>query len=143
MVKEGEKKVFVSGCFDLLHAGHVEFLRQACQYGDLYVSLGSDETVRQLKNRDTVYNEEERLFIIQAIRYVKEAFISRGEGVMDFTEKLREIKPDIFVVNEDGDAEEKRKLCDELKIEYVVLKRTPSENLPVRSTTELRKGLRK
>lgn len=33
------KKVFVSGCYDLLHSGHVEFFRQAAQYGDLYVGI--------------------------------------------------------------------------------------------------------
>ena len=35
------KKVFVSGCYDLLHSGHVEFFRQAAEYGDLYVGIGS------------------------------------------------------------------------------------------------------
>ena len=40
------KKVFVSGCYDLLHSGHVEFFRQAAQYGDLYVGIGSDNTTR-------------------------------------------------------------------------------------------------
>ena len=39
------KKVFVSGCYDLLHSGHVEFFRQASQYGDLYVGIGSDDTL--------------------------------------------------------------------------------------------------
>ena len=39
------KKVFVSGCYDLLHSGHVEFFLQASQYGDLYVGIGSDAPV--------------------------------------------------------------------------------------------------
>lgn len=39
------KKVFVSGCYDLLHSGHVEFFRQASQYGELYVGIGSDSTI--------------------------------------------------------------------------------------------------
>lgn len=38
------KKVFVSGCYDLLHSGHVEFFRQASEFGDLYVGIGSDST---------------------------------------------------------------------------------------------------
>jgi len=46
------KKVFVSGCFDLLHSGHVEFFQRAAAYGDeLYVALGSDKTVFDLKGR--------------------------------------------------------------------------------------------
>ncbi|MFC1600464.1 adenylyltransferase/cytidyltransferase family protein [Patescibacteria group bacterium] len=136
------KKVFVSGCFDLIHAGHVEFLKQASKYGDLYVSLGSDRTIRGLKNRNTVYSEDERVFIIKAIRYVKDAFVARGEGVMDFEKEILKLKPDIFVVNEEGDSMEKRNLCEELDIKYVVLKRTPPENLPKRSTTKLRRLLR-
>ena len=43
--KEGGHKVFVSGCYDLLHSGHIEFFRQAAQYGDLYVGIGSDATM--------------------------------------------------------------------------------------------------
>ena len=39
------KKAFVSGCFDMLHSGHVEFFRQASAFGDLYVALGSDRTI--------------------------------------------------------------------------------------------------
>ncbi|MCF2553310.1 adenylyltransferase/cytidyltransferase family protein, partial [Bacteroides caecigallinarum] len=38
------KKVFVSGCYDLLHSGHVEFFQQASRFGDLYVGIGSDAT---------------------------------------------------------------------------------------------------
>ena len=48
------KKVFVSGCYDLLHSGHVEFFRQASQYGDLYVGIGSDKTIEALKGHKTM-----------------------------------------------------------------------------------------
>ena len=44
------KKVFVSGCYDLLHSGHVEFFRQAAEYGDLYVGIGSDKTIEGYKH---------------------------------------------------------------------------------------------
>lgn len=132
------KKVFVSGCYDLLHSGHVEFFREASQFGDLYVALGSDRTVFNLKGRPTVNKQNERLFMVKAIKYVKDAFISNGSGVLDFIDELNLIKPDIFIVNEDGDTGEKRQLCNGLGIEYVVLKRVPSEGLAPRSTTALR-----
>jgi cytidyltransferase-like protein len=45
----------VSGCFDLLHSGHVEFFRQAAELGDLYVRLGTDANVKALKNHVTMY----------------------------------------------------------------------------------------
>ena len=77
-------KVFVSGCYDLLHSGHVEFFRQASQYGDLYVGIGSDATILAYKNHKTLYPEQERLFMVKSIRYVKDACINQGTGVMDF-----------------------------------------------------------
>ena len=74
------KKVFVSGCYDLLHSGHVEFFRQASQYGELYVGIGSDSTILEYKHHKTFYPEQERLFMVKSIRYVKDAFINAGSG---------------------------------------------------------------
>ena len=132
------KKVFVSGCYDLLHSGHVEFFRQASTYGDLYVGIGSDATILEYKHHKTVYCEQERLFMVKSIRYVKDAFINAGRGIMDFVPTLDIVKPDIFVVNEDGGNEEKRRLCEDRGIEYVVLSRDPHEGLTARSSTALK-----
>ena len=137
---DSKKKVFVSGCYDLLHSGHVEFFRQAAQYGDLYVGIGSDETILHYKNHKTVYSEQERLFMVKSIRYVKDAFINQGHGVMDFLPTLDIVKPDILVVNSDGGSEEKRRVCEERGMEYVVLQRDPHEGLAARSSTELKKS---
>ncbi len=133
------KKVFVSGCFDMLHSGHIAFFREAASYGDLYVALGSDRTVYDLKGQLPVNSEQERLFMVQSVSYVHEAFISRGSGMLDFEQELREIRPDILLVNEDGNIPEKRELCTELDIEYVVLQREPHPGLTARSTTALRR----
>ena len=135
------KKVFVSGCYDLLHSGHVEFFRQAAEYGDLYVGIGSDETILHYKNHKTLYNEKERLFMVKAIRYVKDAYINAGSGIMDFIPTVDLLKPDILVVNEDGASEEKRMFCEERGIEYVVLKRDPHEGLEAHSSTSLKEQL--
>ena len=135
------KKVFVSGCYDLLHSGHVEFFRQASQYGDLYVGIGSDETILHYKNHRTLYNERERLFMVKSIRYVTDAFINAGDGVMDFVPTIDIVRPDIFVVNEDGSTEEKRRFCAERGIEYVVLQRTPQEGLEARSSTDIKNSV--
>ena len=133
-----KKKVFVSGCYDLLHSGHVEFFRQAAQYGDLYVGIGSDATILDYKHHKTVYSEQERLFMVKSIRYVTDAYINSGSGIMDFIPTLDIVKPDVFVVNEDGGSEEKRRLCEERGIEYVVLSRDPHEGLAARSSTALK-----
>lgn len=134
------KKVFVSGCYDLLHSGHVEFFRQASQYGDLYVGIGSDKTILHYKNHKTVYSEQERLFMVKSIRYVKEAYINAGDGILDFLPTLDIVKPDILVVNSDGGSDAKRKVCEERGMEYVVLERDPHEGLAARSSTDLKKS---
>ena len=132
------KRVFVSGCYDLLHSGHVEFFRQASEYGDLYVGIGSDKTILNYKNHKTLYSEQERLFMVKAIRYVKDAFINQGSGILDFIPTLDIVKPDILLVNRDGDTESKRQLCKERGMEYVVLERTPHAGLAGRSSTDLK-----
>lgn len=132
-------KVFVSGCYDLLHSGHVEFFRQAAEYGVLYVGIGSDKTYLGYKHRKTIYSEQERLFMVKSIKYVKEAYINAGSGVLDFVPTLDIVKPDVFVVNSDGGSEEKRKVCEERGIEYIELHRDPHEGLTARSSTDLKK----
>lgn len=135
------KKVFVSGCYDLLHSGHVEFFRQAAEYGDLYVGIGSDETILHYKGHRTLWNEQDRLFMVKAIRYVKDAYINAGSGIMDFVPAVDFLKPDILVVNEDGASEEKRRFCEERGMEYVVLKRNPHVGLEAHSSTALKEKL--
>lgn len=136
------KKVFVSGCYDMLHSGHVAFFKEASRYGDLYVGIGSDATVEELKHRHTVYSENERLYMVKAIRYVTDAYINRGSGMLDFLDTLDKVKPDIFVVNTDGGSDAKRDLCRERGIAYIELQRTPDEGLQARSTTSLRAGVK-
>lgn len=131
-------KVFVSGCFDMLHSGHVAFLEEAAQYGDLHIGLGSDKTIHELKGRDTINSEDERLFMLKALKCVHDVRINRGSGLMDFIPEIKDLVPDIFIVNEDGHSPDKEQLCREMNIEYKVLKRIPHANLPVRSTTALR-----
>lgn len=136
-----KKKVFVSGCYDLLHSGHVEFFKQASQFGDLYVGIGSDATYQEYKHRKPMFPEEERLFMVQSVRYVKEACINQGSGVLDFIPTLDLVKPDIFVVNAEGGSDEKRRLCKERGIEYIELQRTPAEGLEARSSSSLKATL--
>ena len=132
------KKVFVSGCFDMLHSGHIAFFKEAASYGDLYVALGSDKTVYDLKGKLPINSEDERLFMAKSVGFVKDAFVSQGSGMLDFFDEFKQLKPDMMVVNADGHTEEKQNLCAQLGVEYVVLQREPFAELPPRSTTALR-----
>jgi cytidyltransferase-like protein len=133
------RKVFVSGCYDMLHSGHVAFFEEAASYGDLYVGLGSDKTINQLKGRKTINTDRERLYMVKALRMVKDAWINSGSGLMDFDKEVVVLRPDIFFVNEDGFTPDKQEFCNKLGITLEVSKRIPHQGLPTRSTTSLRK----
>ena len=135
------KKVLVSGCFDLLHSGHITFLEQAAKHGEVYVCLGSDANIELLKGHTPKFNQEERLHILQAIRVVKHARISSGTGLLDFENDLKDINPDIFIVNSDGDLSEKKELCRKNGIKFLCLQRIPKTGLPERSSSGIKKQL--
>ncbi|MDR1380474.1 MAG: adenylyltransferase/cytidyltransferase family protein [Tannerella sp.] len=133
------KKVFVSGCYDMLHSGHVAFFEEAAQYGDLYVGIGSDKTIQELKARKTINTDAERLYMVKALKAVRDAWINSGNGILDFVDDIKRLEPDIFFVNRDGHSPAKEQFCREFGIRYVVSERIPHDGLPVRSTTALRK----
>ena len=114
-------KVLVTGFFDLLNSGQVSFLREAAKYGDLYVGVGSDRTFEELKGRQPVCSEQERLYMVKAVRHVKDAFINSGSGILDFLAELDRLQPDILVVNSDDGNDLKRKACKDRGIRYNVL----------------------
>ena len=62
-----QRKEFVSGSFDMLHSGHIVFFKEASSFGDLYVALGSDKTVYELKGRLPINSQEERQFMVNSV----------------------------------------------------------------------------
>ena len=136
------KKVLVSGCYDLLHGGHIAFFKTAATFGDLNVSIGRDENLLLLKGKRPVFSEEERLFTVKSIRYVYDAFLASGRGMLDFEPDLIRLKPDIFVVNSDGHTSDKETLCKENGVQYMVLERIPAPGLPARSSSATKRDMR-
>ena len=136
------KKVMVSGCFDLLHGGHVAFFKTAASYGELYVVVGTDANLLLLKGKRPVFSQEERLFLVRSIKYVYNSFMATGSGMLDFEPDIERIKPDIFIVNKEGHTPGKEKLCKEKGVQYLVLERIPEEGLPARSSSGTKKELR-
>jgi len=135
----GRKKVVVTGCYDWFHSGHVRFFEEVSTYGDLYVIVGHDANIRLLKGEGhPLLPQDERRYLSGSIRYVTQALISSGDGWLDAAPEFDQLKPDIYVVNEDGDKGGKREFCAQHGIEYVVLKRIPAPGLVSRSSTELR-----
>jgi cytidyltransferase-like protein len=140
LINNGEpsskKKVLVTGCYDWFHSGHVRFFEETSSLGNLYVVVGHDENVRLLKgNGHPMFPEDERLYMVGSIRFVKRVLISSGSGWMDAEPEIEAIKPDIYAVSEDGDKLEKRKFFKDHGLEYRVLKRSPVAGLPRREST--------
>jgi cytidyltransferase-like protein len=135
----GRKKVLVTGSYDWFHSGHVRFFEEVGAYGNLYVIVGHDVNIRLLKGEGhPLLPEAERRYLVGSIKYVRQALISSGEGWLDADPEIQHLRPDIYVVNDDGDRGGKREYCEKHGIQYLVLKRTPAPGLLRRSSTDLR-----
>jgi glycerol-3-phosphate cytidylyltransferase-like family protein len=97
--------------------------------------------VLSLKGKAPYFSQTERVFMVNSIRFVEQAFVSSGWGMLDFEPDMERIKPDVFVVNSDGHTPEKELLCKKFGVEYIVLDRIPEEGLPARASSSIKKEL--
>ncbi len=137
-------RVFVSGCYDILHAGHVQFFREARALGDhLTVCFASNDVLWLHKQRRSSLPDEHKRALIAALTPVDEVVVGAGhdEGI-DFKEHFLRLRPDILAVTEDDKyAPLKRALCAEVGARYVVMPKTPPQFPPI-STTQIVKFIR-
>ena len=137
--ESGRQRVLVTGCYDWFHSGHVRFFEEVSALGDLYVVVGHDANIKLLKGEGhPLFPDYERRYLVQSVRYVRQALVSTGDGWLDAEPEIRRIKPHIYAVNEDGDRPEKRQYCQAHGIEYRVFRRLPKQGLPPRQSTDLR-----
>jgi D-beta-D-heptose 7-phosphate kinase/D-beta-D-heptose 1-phosphate adenosyltransferase len=96
----GRKLVFTNGCFDILHTGHVDLLRQARKLGDaLAVAINSDASVRRLKGpARPIFSETERAELLAALEMVDHVCIFDEDTPL---EVILRIKPDVLVKGAD------------------------------------------
>ena len=132
----------VSGCYDLLHAGHVAFFKTAAQYGKVHAYVGQDQNIKLLKGKAPYFSQEERKYMVGALRYVEKADVASGAGMLDFEPDMKRLKPDIFVVNSDGYTDGKKRICEENGVELIVLDRIPEKGLPARSSSDSKRELK-
>src|SRR5882757_7122952 len=137
-------RVFVSGCYDILHAGHVQFFREARALGDhLTVCFASNDVLWHHKQRRSSLLDEHKRALIAALEMVDEVVIGTGteEGI-DFKDHFLRLRPSILSVTEDDKyAPLKRAMCDEVGGKYVVMPKTPPQFAPI-STTQIVKFIR-
>ena len=104
-------KVMATGTFDILHLGHIYFLKEAKKLGDtLVVVVATDSTVRKLKH-EPVNPEQIRLDLIKELKIVDQAYLGHEK---DIYEILKEIKPDIITLGYDQ-IHDKKTIEKELK----------------------------
>lgn len=130
-------KVFLSGSFDPLHSGHVALFEKASEYGDLYVGIGSDMSVTTYKHKVFI-PQQERLYMVKAIRHVTDASINPGSGFLDYIHNPMFKEADILIVNKERETQSMREFCRRTKKQYIVFDRIHPEGLPKRSSTEFR-----
>lgn len=138
------RHIFVSGCYDIIHAGHVQFFREAKELGDfLTVSFASSDVLWAHKQRRSSLPDEHKKGILEALNMVDQVVIGTGtEHGLDFLEDFRRLRPDVLAVTEDDQyGDKKRALCAEIGAEYIVLPKTPPKYEPV-STSQLVKWIR-
>lgn len=96
-----KKKVLVSGCFDVLHVGHIAFLKNASEYGDsLIVALEGDDFIRQVKKREPYHTHLERAQILEELRSVT-CVVLVPQYFNDYPKMFKAINPDIVIVGTD------------------------------------------
>ena len=93
---ENKKVVFTNGCFDIIHRGHIEYLKRARKFGDfLIIGLNSDESVNRLKGNPRPYNNEnDRAEILNNLRAVDLVIIFEEDTPLEL---ITELRPDILV----------------------------------------------
>ena len=115
------KKVFVSGCYDILHAGHIQFFNECKALGDhLTVCFASDKVLRAHKNRRSSIPQEHKRVLLQALEMVDDVIVGENMEIgLDFKDHFLRIMPDVLAVTEDDKyGDKKRALCAQHGIQY-------------------------
>ena len=134
------KKVLVGGCFDLLHYGHVSFLKQAKSHGDyLVVALESDENVRRMKGEGRpIHTQHQRKELLEALTVVDKVItLPPMSSDREYMDLVQGIKPQILAITEGDPITERKRQQGKLSGAQLVI--IPKIHTP--STSQLAKLL--
>ena len=102
--KEGKRVVFTNGCFDIIHAGHVSYLREARSLGDvLVVGVNSDESVKRLKPKRPIVPCAERVEVLSALEMVDYVIVFEEDTPYEL---IKALQPDVLVKGGDWDVKD-------------------------------------
>ncbi|MFH1223770.1 MAG: D-glycero-beta-D-manno-heptose 1-phosphate adenylyltransferase [Pseudomonadota bacterium] len=96
----GKKIVFTNGCFDLVHAGHIDYMEKAKKLGDvLFVGVNSDSSVKRIKGeKRPIVSESFRLRLLEGLSSIDHICIFNEDTPLEL---IKKVKPDILVKGED------------------------------------------
>lgn len=134
------KIILVGGCFDILHFGHINFLREAKKHGDyLIVALESDENVCRMKGDNRpIHSQEQRKEMLEALMFVDEVrSLPPMKTDEDYNALVKEIKPQVIAITEgDPILDKKQKQANSIGAQLIII---PKIHTP--STSQLAKLL--
>ncbi len=131
------KKVLVGGCFDILHYGHIYFLKKASKLGNyLIVALESDEKVKKIKGpKRPIHTQKKRAEILKSLRFVNKV-ISLPPSP-DYIHLVKRIKPNIIACDEEDKLLKHREKYESMGVEIVIIPK-----IKTASTTQIAKLLK-
>lgn len=93
-------KVWVNGCFDILHEGHLDLLEYAASFGELHVGIDADSRVKELKGLERPVNSQQfRWRMLSSLKYVNSCYIFFSSRELENI--IRFVKPTILVIGDD------------------------------------------
>jgi rfaE bifunctional protein nucleotidyltransferase chain/domain len=103
---KNQKIVLVGGCFDILHVGHVRFLKKAKEFGTIFVLLESDESIKKLKGEKRPFNGiKERAEILSSFSFVDYVIEMKGiKNNEDYDKIITRIAPDFIAITKGDEA---------------------------------------
>ncbi len=133
--------IFVSGCYDIIHAGHLQFFTEARALGEfLTVCFASDEVLWKHKQRRSSIPQEHKKALLESLRMVDQVVVGEGTELgLDFKDHFLRLRPDILAVTEDDQyTPVKKQLCQQVGARYVRLPKTPPQFEPVSTSSIVR-----
>lgn len=128
-MKNADRCVVVCGAFDDIRSSDVRFLQEAARFGPLHVLLWNDPSVHSATGENPKFPENERLYFLQAIRFVREVSLVTPPSAAELP-LVQDIHPSIWAVRENEDTAAKRAFCESSNLAYRVLAKTDLSGFP-------------
>ena len=101
--RETPKRVLVGGTFDIIHVGHIRYLKEASRLGLVYAIVATDNNVKKVKGREPILPQDQRYEIVSSLRYVYKALLGHEE---DPLRSVENVKPNVIVLGPDQPIDE-------------------------------------